>query len=157
MESAIRESGFIGGDSGVKSCWHRTATMLTVNGPLGQPKQLNAMPPGFAGEVRMSQTMGLRWQLETALVYSSTVSYPPTVYTVPVGFKTAFSSFPKVIRWLVTPSGRGTKRATGPAVLYAWLRKESGETPKAVREIFMEALVAARVPVWQRMLLRAVS
>lgn len=102
----------------------------------------------------MSKTVGLRWQLEGMLVYDSEVSAPPTRFIVSEGFKTGFSSIPRALRWLVLPKDCGPRRATAPAVLYAWLLKQSGETPSAARVVYREALGTARVPFWQRLLLR---
>lgn len=113
--------------------------------------------PGFQSAARMLPITGQKWQLEEPLVYQSILSDHPRALVVPVGFRTSFRSVPRGLRWLVVPKEEGPRRATAPAVLFAWLVKQSGEGLDASRELFRESLVAAGVPLWQRVLLRVVG
>lgn len=113
--------------------------------------------PGFEGVARMITVTASKWQLTDALTYRSALPDHPGVFTVPAGFRTSFRSVPRLIRGIVMPDEDGPRPATAPAVLFAWLVKQSGEGRDESQDLFREALSAARVPLWQRILLRVVG
>lgn len=81
------------------------------------------------------------WETAEPLVFSSVTPEVPPGISVPAGFQTDFGFVPPAARGWIIPPGP----ATGPALLYAWLRAEGFPRGTAMA-LFQEALEVAEVP-----------
>jgi len=68
------------------------------------------------------------------------------VLTVPKGFDTDCASVPVGFRWLIPFGGRKMKAAT----LHDYLYRNKVVSRDQADKIFMEAMVAQKVPLWER-------
>ena len=67
------------------------------------------------------------------------------IITVPVGYTTDFASTPKVIQWLIPPTGQYGKAA----VIHDYLYSTGLYSREKADEIFYEAMLVLGVPKWK--------
>ena len=67
------------------------------------------------------------------------------IITVPAGYTTDFASTPKVIQWLIPPTGQYGKAA----VIHDYLYSTGLYSREKADEIFYEAMLVLGVPKWK--------
>lgn len=87
-----------------------------------------------------------RWELMSPLAYKS----PLKLFIVPEGFITDFASVPRVF-WTLLPPATGRHREA--AVLHDYLYTIKSTSRKFADNIFLDAMIGAKVPAWKRQLI----
>lgn len=95
----------------------------------------------FLNRPELREAGGGVWETTGPLVFSSLTAEAPPGICVPEGFQTDFGFIPPPARGWIVPSSA----ATGPAVIYAWLRSVGFPRGTAMA-VFQEALEANEVP-----------
>lgn len=92
---------------------------------------------------------GRLWRLMAPFAYHVRTYPSDDVITVPDGFETDFASVPRILWWLIPPTGRYGKAC----VVHDWLYVTKTRPRIESDAIFLEAMEVLGVPRWKRLLM----
>ena len=102
----------------------------------------------FLSQLKLRDAGDGVWEVVEPLVFATAAEDAPPGISVPAGFQTDFRFIPPPAREWIIPVGP----ATGPAVIYAYLRR-SGLERHVAMDVFQDALRVNGVPKPRRSLL----